>query len=67
MAGKGNVGTSLGGMEFSPERKKRNAARRKRQEERRAAKSGEVRVSRIELDTPDRDPCDEQSEATEAP
>lgn len=48
MAGKGNVGTSLGGIEFSPERKKRDAARRKRQEERWAARSGEVRVSRVD-------------------
>lgn len=48
MAGKGHVGTSLGGMEFSPERRKKNAAKRKRQEERWAARSGEVRVTRIE-------------------
>lgn len=65
MAGKGNVGTSLGGMEFSPERKKRNAARLKRQEERWAARSGEVRVSRVEPAKPDCRSADEQAETTE--
>ncbi len=47
MAGKGHVGTSLGGMEFSPDRKKRNAARRERQEERWVKRSGPVVVKRI--------------------
>ncbi len=44
----GGVGTSMGGLEFSPERKKRNAERRKRQEESWAARSGEVRVTKMD-------------------
>jgi hypothetical protein len=44
----GGIGTSMGGLEFSPERKKRNAERRKRQERYWASRSGEVQVSRIE-------------------
>ena len=41
----GHWGTSLGGgLEYSPERRKRDVARRKRQEAAWAAKSGPVRV-----------------------
>lgn len=42
----------MGGLEFSPERKKRNAERRKRQERHWASRSGEVRVSRVETGEP---------------
>jgi hypothetical protein len=48
MPKKGHVGTSLGGAEFSPDRKKRDAEQRKRQEKYWASRSGEVRVSKIE-------------------
>ena len=48
MPKKGHTGTSLGGTEFSPDRKKRNAERRKRQEKRWASRSGEVRVIKME-------------------
>lgn len=60
MPKKGHVGTSLGGTEFSPDRKKREAERRKRQEGYWASRSGEVRVSRVETEEPaeeaDREP-----------
>lgn len=47
----GSVGTPLGGMDYSPERKKRDAAKRKRQEKRWASRSGEVKVTRVEPET----------------
>lgn len=63
MPKQGHVGTSLGGMEFSPDRKKQDAARRKRQEKRWASKSGEVRVSRIEPPVqPDESSSDETAD-----
>jgi hypothetical protein len=43
---KGNTGASMGGVEVSRERRKRDAKKRKRQEERWAAKSGPVTVYR---------------------
>lgn len=60
MPKKGHVGTSLGGTEFSPDRKKREAERRKRQEKYWASRSGEVSVRRVEPEEPadrtDREP-----------
>jgi hypothetical protein len=38
----GTKGASMGGLEKSPERRKREAARRRREEQRWAAKSGPV-------------------------
>ena len=46
--GKGRTGSSMGGLESSPQRKKRDRKKRKREEERWAAKSGPVVVKRIE-------------------
>jgi hypothetical protein len=40
--GKGQTGTSLGGFDESPKRRKRDAAKRRREEKRWAAKSGPV-------------------------
>ena len=48
----GHTGTSLGGIEFSPDRRRRDAERRKRQEKYWASRSGEVRVSRAEPENP---------------
>jgi hypothetical protein len=53
----GHVGTSLGGMEFSPERKRRDAQKRQRQEKRWASRSGEVKVTKME---PEQPPVSEQ-------
>jgi hypothetical protein len=41
---KAKIGTSMGGLEETPARKKRRAKARKRQEERWAAKAGPVKV-----------------------
>jgi hypothetical protein len=41
---KAKIGTSMGGLEETPARKKRGAKARKRQEERWAAKAGPVKV-----------------------
>jgi hypothetical protein len=61
MPKKGHVGTSLGGTEFSPARKKKDDERRKRQDKRWISRSGEVRVSRV-----DAEPQDEQPKPDEA-
>lgn len=58
----GGIGTSMGGLEFSPERKKRNAERRKRQEKRWASRSGEVKVSHAE---PEKPPTGDGDQATD--
>jgi hypothetical protein len=44
---KGHTGTSLGGTEQSPARRKRQAAKRRAEERRWAAKSGPVTVRKI--------------------
>ncbi|MBE0417988.1 MAG: hypothetical protein IBX63_09515 [Coriobacteriia bacterium] len=64
----GHWGTSLGGgLEYSPERRKRDAARRRRQEAAWAAKSGPVRVvkpvDQLIPDDANRDPDDEVPKA----
>jgi hypothetical protein len=41
---KAKIGTTMGGLEETPERKKRRAKARKKQEQRWAAKSGPVKV-----------------------
>jgi len=38
----------MGGTEFSPQRKKKNAEKRVREEKRWASKSGEVKVSQVQ-------------------
>jgi hypothetical protein len=44
-------------MEFSPERKRRDAQKRQRQEKRWASRSGEVKVTKME---PEQPPVSEQ-------
>lgn len=62
MPKKGHVGTSLGGAEFSPDRKKRDAERCRRQEKYRASRSGEVRASRVEPENPAEQPTPEEND-----
>ena len=52
MPNTGKPGVSMGGLESSPKRRKRDRAKRKREEERWAAKSGPVIVTRIEDEEP---------------
>lgn len=47
MGKSGHTGTSMGGSEMSPRRRKSQAARRRAQERRWAAKSGPVTVRKI--------------------
>jgi len=54
MPNTGKPGVSMGGLETSPKRRKRDREKRKRQEERWAAKSGPVIVKRIEDEQPAR-------------
>lgn len=65
MPGKGHVGTSLGGTESSPDRKKRNAARRKRQEQSWAKRSGPVVTKRLVDGEPGQSQADGEPDAND--
>ncbi len=65
MSGSGRTGTSLGGMEFSPDRRKRNAARRKRQEQRWAKRSGPVVTKRLDDGEPGQPQADAEPNAND--
>ena len=51
MAHKGHTGTSLGGVEVSAARRKRQAKKRAAEEKRWAAKAGPVIVRRVDPET----------------
>jgi hypothetical protein len=52
MPNTGKPGVSMGGLDSSPARRKRDRKERKREEERWAAKSGPVVVKRVEDEPP---------------
>jgi hypothetical protein len=66
MPGKGHVGTSLGGTESSPERRKRDAAKRKRQDDRWAKRSGPVVTRRLDDAEPHTEPSIDESSKDDA-